>query len=139
MLLQCLLARPSLAAGLPLEIIDPGSFEGRLLLAVAEYCRENPQASGGALIEHFNGTEFAAELASSQAALLEIKLEADNMEVEFHGAVSLWQRKQRKSRLDALTAKANPTTAEQAEMRDLLVQLSELKRIGDAEQKNATI
>ena len=30
-------------------------------------------------------------------------------------------------------------TAEQAEMRDLLVQLSELKRIGDAEQKNATI
>jgi len=139
LLLQCLLARPSLAAGLPLEIIDPGSFEGRMLLAVAEYCRENPKASGGALIEHFNGTAFAAELASSQAALLEIKLEADNMEVEFHGAVSLWQHKQRKSRLDALTAKANPTTAEQAEMRDLLVQLSELKRIGDAKQKNATI
>ena len=139
LLLQCLLARPSLAAGLPLEVIDPGSFEGRMLLAVAEYCRENPQAPGGALIEHFNGTDFAAELASSQAALLETKLEADNMEVEFHGAVSLWQHKQRKSRLDALTAKANPTTAEQAEMRDLLVQLSELKRIGDAKQKNATI
>jgi len=139
LLLQCLLSKPSLAAELPLEIIDPGSFEGRMLLAVAEYCRENPQALGGVLIEHFNGTEFAAEIASSQTALLETKLEADNMEVEFHGAVSLWQHKQRKSRFDALTAKANPTTAEQVEMRDLLVQLSELKRIGDAEQKNATI
>jgi len=61
------------------------------------------------------------------------------MEAEFHGVVALWQHKQRKSRLDALTAKANPTTAEQAEMRDLLVQLSELKRISDANQKNATI
>jgi DNA primase len=139
LLLQCLLAKPLLAVALPSEIVDPGSFEGRMLLAVAEYCRENPEAPGGALIERFKDTEFAATLASSQAALLETKLEADNMEVEFHGAVSLWQRKQRKSRLDALTAKANPTTAEQAEMRDLLVQLNELKRISDAEQKNATI
>jgi len=138
-LLQCLLAKPTLAAGLPQAMLDGNSFDVRMLVAVADFCRRSPQAQGGALIEHFKDTEFAAELASSQAALLETKLEADHMEAEFHGVVALWQHKQRKSRLDALTAKANPTTAEQAEMRDLLVQLSELKRISDANQKNATI
>jgi DNA primase len=139
MLLQCLLAKPALAIGLPLGIVDPGSFEGRMLLAVAEFSRANPDAPSGALIEHFKGTEFAPSLASSQAALLETKLEADHMEAEFHGVVALWQQKQRKSRLDALTAKANPTTAEQVEMRDLVAQLGELKGKSDAGPKNARI
>jgi len=139
MLLQCLLAKPALAVGLPSGIVNPGSFEGRMLLAVAEFSRENPDAPGGALIEHFKDGEFSAALALSQAALLETKLEADHMEAEFLGVVALWQQKQRKNRLDALTAKANPTTAEQVEMRELLTQLSELKGIGVANQKNATI
>jgi len=139
LLLLSLLAKPALAVGLPSGIVDPGSFEGRMLLAVAEFSRKNPDAPGGALVEHFKGTEFAASLASSQAALLETKLEADHMEVEFHGVVALWQQKQRKSRLDALTAKANPTIAEQVEMRDLLVQMSELKGQSETGSKNARI
>jgi DNA primase len=138
-LLQCLLAKPALAVGLPPGMLEGDTFEGRMLAAVAEYCRSSPHAQGGALLEHFKDTEFAPALASGQTGLLETKLEADHMEAEFHGVVALWQHKQRKTRLDALTAKANPTSAEQAEMRDLLVQLSELKRISEATGKNAII
>jgi DNA primase len=139
LLLQCLLAKPALAAGLPSEILDSTSFEGRMMLAVTEFCRENPDASGSVLIERFNGTEFAELLASSQAALLHSKLEAEQMEVEFHGTVALWHQKQTKSKLDALTAKANPTPEEQAEMRELVVQISELKKVPVPSANDATI
>jgi len=138
-LLQCLLAKPTLAAELPPAMLDPGSFEGRMLVAVAEFCHRNPLAHGGAFIEHFAGTEFADMLASSQAALDETKLEADHMEVEFRGLVTLWQQKQRKHRLDALTAKPDPTPEERAEMSSLLVQLNELKGIAETIRNNATI
>ena len=138
-LLQCLLAKPALAEALPQEILDPGSFEGRMLTAVAEFCRRSPQAQGGELIEHFKDSEFAAALASGQAALLETRLEADHMEPEFHGLVANWQYEQRKSRLDALTAKTERTPAEQVEIRDLLVQMSGLKSQSETTSKNAII
>jgi len=124
---------------LPQEILDPGSFEGRMLTAVAEFCRRSPQAQGGELIEHFKDSEFAAALASGQAALLETRLEADHMEPEFHGLVANWQYEQRKSRLDALTAKTERTPAEQVEIRDLLVQMSGLKSQSETASKNAII
>jgi hypothetical protein len=115
------------------------SFEGRMIMAVADFCRLSPQAQGGELIEHFKDSEFSAALASSQAALLETRLEADHMEEEFHGVVALWHQSQRKQRLAALSAKPNPTTEEQAEMRDLVAQLSELQGMSGANRKNATI
>jgi DNA primase len=138
-LLQCLLAKPALAGELPEAMLDAGSFEGRMLIAVADFCRRNPRAQGGELIEQFKDTEFAGVIASGQAALLETRLEADHMEPEFHGMVATWQHEQRKRRLDALTAKANPTAAEQVEMRDLVAQMSELKRKAEVGPKNATI
>jgi len=138
-LLQCLLAKPALAEELPQAVLDADSFEGRMLIAVADFCRSSPQALGGELIEHFKNGEFAAALASSQAALLEIKLEADHMEAEFHGVVALWQERQRKQRLATLTAKSDRTIEEQAEMRDLLAQQSEFKGKSETSQKNATI
>jgi DNA primase len=138
-LLQCLLAKPALAVDLPQGMLEADSFEGRMLIAVADFCRRSPQAQGGELIEHFKNGEFAAMLASSQAVLLEIKLEADNMEAEFHGVVALWHERQNKQRLAALSAKPNPTSEEQAEMRGLLAQLGEFKGKSGANQKNATI
>ena len=138
-LLQCLLAKPALAGRLPQAMLHAESFEGRMIMAVADFCRLSPQAQGGELIEHFKDSEFSAALASSQAALLETRLEADHMEEEFHGVVALWHQSQRKQRLAALSAKPNPTTEEQAEMRDLVAQLSELKGTSGANQKNATL
>jgi DNA primase len=135
-LLQCLLAKPTLARELPDGMLDADSFEGRMLIAVADFCRLSPQAQGGELIEHFKDGEFAAALAESQAALLETKLEADHMEPEFHGVVAHWQIERRKRRLEALTAKAEHTPAEQVEIRDLVAQL---KDQGDSSPKNAII
>ena len=137
MLLQSLLAKPALAAELPQEMLDADSFEGRMLRAVAEFCIRSPEAQGSLLIERFNGTEFADSLAASQAALLMTKLEGDHMEAEFRGAVALWHQKRSKQRLEALTAKADPTPSERAEMRDLLIQLNELKKLAGTPQYDA--
>src|SRR5262249_28802924 len=138
-LLQCLLAKPALAEELPPAMLDSSSFEGRMLIAVADFCRRSPQAQGGELIEHFKDSEFAAALESGQAALLETRLEADHMEPEFHGVVANWRYEQSKSRLDTLIAKAERTPAEQVEIRDLLAQMNERKSQSEASSKNAII
>ena len=135
-LLKCLLAKPTLAAELPEAMLDPASFDGRVLVAVADYCRRNPQAQGGELIEQFKDSEFAAAIASGQAKLLETKLEADHMEPEFRGEITNWQREQRQIRLRVLAAKAEQTPAEQSEIRDLVAQL---KDQSESNPKNAII
>ena len=138
-LLQCLLAKPALAGELPAAMLDPGSFEGRLLIAVADFCRRSPQAQGGELIEHFKDSEFASALETSQAALLETRLEADHMEPEFHGVVANWRYERSKDRLDTLIAKTERTPEEQVEIRDLLAQMNERKSQTEASPKNARI
>ncbi|HZE11557.1 MAG TPA: DNA primase [Burkholderiales bacterium] len=135
-LLQCLLAKPALVAGLPEAMLDAGTFEGRMLIAVADFYRRSPEAQGGELIEHFKDSEFAAALAAGQAALLETKFEGDHMEPEFHGAVASWEREQRKGRLEVLTAKTERTPAEQVEIRDLVAQLKDQSEAGP---KNAIL
>jgi DNA primase len=135
-LLQCLLAKPALARELPQAMLEADSLEGRMLFAVADFCRQNPQAQGGELIEHFKDTEFTAALAAVQAALLETRFEADHMEPEFRGEVANWLYEQRRSRLEALTAKPEQTPAEQVEIRDLVAQLRDQSEAGS---KNATI
>ena len=135
-LLQCLLAKPALARELPQAMLEADSLEGRMLFAVADFCRQNPQAQGGELIERFKDTEFTAALAAVQAALLETRFEADHMEPEFRGEVANWLYEQRRSRLEALTAKPEQTPAEQVEIRDLVAQLRDQSEGGS---KNATI
>jgi DNA primase len=126
-LLRCLLANPALAPELPQDMLDDTSLDGRMLAAVADFCRGSPQALGGELIEHFKDGEFAAELAAEQAKLLESKLDADNMEPEFRGEIANWQREQRQLRLKVLAAKAERTPAEQTEIRNLVAQMGEVK------------
>jgi DNA primase len=126
-LLRSLLANPALAAELPREMFDDATLDGRMLGAVAEFCRRSPQALGGELIEHFKDDEFASELATEQAKLLESKLDADNMEPEFRGEVANWQREQRQLRLTVLAAKAERTPAEQTEIRNLVALMGEVK------------
>jgi DNA primase len=119
-LLRGLLARPSLAAELPGEMIDRKSAEGRVLAAVAEYCRDNPSADANMLLDRFSATEHGAALEASQAALLDPKLD---MEQEFHGAVAAWRHAHKKRRYDALASKSDHTDEERAELRDLLREL----------------
>jgi len=122
-LIRGLLAKPALAKELPAAILDKGSFEGRLLAALASFCQENPDAHGALLIERFKDTEFSEKLASEQAELLQIGLEPEGQEVDFRNAIRRREENQRKQRLSVLTAKTDRTDQEQAEMLDLVFQL----------------
>src|SRR5207249_6731720 len=70
-LLQCMISKPALARELSAELLDQGSLEARALVAVAEFCRENPEVEGNIVVDHFQGTEFRNLLESGQAALLD--------------------------------------------------------------------
>ncbi len=119
-LLQCLISKPALAKELSPELLDQSSPEARALVAVAEFCREKPETEGNIVVDHFQGTEFRSLLESSQAALLDTKLEAEHMEVDFRGALECLQDKQRQQRFEALRVKPGRTPEEEAEMLRLL-------------------
>ena len=119
-LLQCLISKPALARELSAELLDQGSLEARALVAVAEFCRENPEVEGNIVVDHFQGTEFRNLLESGQAALLDTKLEAEHMEIDFRGALERLQDKRRKQRFEALRVKQDRSPEEETEMLRLL-------------------
>src|SRR5207245_9073590 len=57
-LLQWLISKPALAKELSLELVDQSSPEARGLVAIAEFCRENPWVEANIVVDHFQGTEF---------------------------------------------------------------------------------
>jgi DNA primase len=138
-LLQCLLSRPALANDLATELLDQASFEGRALWLVALFCRDNPGVDANIVVDHFRETEFQALLESSHAALMDTKLEAEQMEAEFGGAVAKLRERQKRRRHDALIAKNDRTPEEDAEVKDLMGQLAELKKSQNSPQDNATL
>ena len=119
-LLQCLISKPALARELSTELLDQGSLEARALVAVTEFCRENPEVEGNIVVDHFQGTEFRNLLESGQAALLDTKLETEHMEVDFRGALERLQDKRRKQRFEALRVKQDRSPEEETEMLRLL-------------------
>jgi DNA primase len=119
-LLQCLISKPALAKELSAELLDQASLEGRALVAVVEFCRENPEVEGNIVVDHFQGTEFRNLLESGQAALLDTKLEAEHMEVDFRGALERLRDKRRKQRFEALRVKQDRSPEEETEMLRLL-------------------
>jgi DNA primase len=119
-LLQWLISRPALAKELSLELVDQSSPEARGLVAVAEFCRENPGVEANIVVDHFQGTEFQRLLESGQAALLDTKLEPEQIDVDFRNALVLLQDKRRRQRFEALRVKPDRSPEEEAEMLRLL-------------------
>jgi DNA primase len=119
-LLQWLISRPALAKELSLELVDQSSPEARGLVAVAEFCRENPGVEANIVVDHFQGTEFQRLLESGQAALLDTKLEPEQIDVDFRNALVLLQDKRRHQRFEALRVKPDRSPEEEAEMLRLL-------------------
>ncbi len=138
-LLQCLLSKPGYAKELPAELVDHDSFEGSAILMVAEFCRENPNADGNLVVEHFRETELKVLLESSQAALLDTRFGDEQTGAEFSGAVERLQERQKRKRHDALIAKKERTPQEDAEMLELTGQLGGLRKSPDSSQHNAII
>jgi len=119
-LLQWLISRPALAKELSLELVDQSSPEARGLVAVAEFCRENPGVEANIVVDHFQGTEFQKLLESGQAALLDTKLEPEQIDVDFRNALVLLQDKRRHQRFEALRVKQDRSPEEETEMLRLL-------------------
>ena len=119
-LLQWLISRPALAKELSLELVDQSSPEARGLVAVAEFCRENPGVEANIVVDHFQGTEFQRLLESGQAALLDTKLEPEQIDVDFRNALVLLQDKRRHQRFEALRVKQDRSPEEETEMLRLL-------------------
>jgi DNA primase len=119
-LLQWLISKPALAKELSLELVDQSSPEARGLVAVAEFCRENPEVEANIVVDHFQGTEFQSLLESGQAALLDTKLEPEQIEVDFRNALVLLQDRRRHQRFEALRLKQDRSPEEETEMLRLL-------------------
>ena len=119
-LLQWLISRPVLAKELSLDLVDQNSPEARALVAIAEFCRENPGVEANIVVDHFQGTEFQRLLELGQAALLDTKLEPEQIEVDFRNALLLLQDKRRHQRFEALRVKADRSPEEESEMLRLL-------------------
>jgi DNA primase len=119
-MLQWLISKPALAEELSLDLVDQSSLEARGLVAVAEFCRENPGVEANIVVDHFQGTEFQRLLESGQAALLDTKLEPEQIEVDFRQALVLLQDKRRHQRFEALRVKPDRSPEEESEMLRLL-------------------
>jgi len=135
-LLQWLISRPALAKELSLELVDQSSLETRGLVAVAEFCRENPGVEANIVVDHFQGTEFQRLLESGQAALLDTKLEPEQIEVDFRNALVLLQDKRRHQRFEALRLKQDRSPEEETEMLRLL---RERNQVPAGQSNNAII
>jgi hypothetical protein len=72
------------------------------------------------VVDHFQGTEFQRLLESGQAALLDTKLEPEQIEVDFRKALVLLQDKRRHQRFEALRLKQDRSPEEETEMLRLL-------------------
>ncbi len=119
-LLQWLISKPALAKELSLELVDQSSPEAHGLVVVAEFCRENPGVEANIVVDHFQGTEFQTLLESAQAALLDTKLEPEQIEVDFRNALVLLQDRRRHQRFEALRLKEDRSPEEETEMLRLL-------------------
>ena len=72
-----LLARPGLAAGLDLELVDQELPEGRAIAALAGHCVRAGPVSQALLIDAFAGTPHAGLLERARASMLDF--EADEI------------------------------------------------------------
>jgi DNA primase len=105
-LLRALLALPELAAAVPVELLPPSSAEATALRAVIERLVSaearpfpRPVSSG------FEGAPFYGLLTRLEADLLEFKLEPEDLQAEFGGAVRNWEREAKSREIKEMLAR----------------------------------
>jgi DNA primase len=104
LLLQCLIAQPVLGAQLPADWQGEGA-EGEAVQALLEVLRETDGALGGpALTQYFQGTMHERVLAAAEADMLSWGEEFD-VEGEFAGLMSSFERDRRRHEFQALQVK----------------------------------
>ncbi len=110
-----LMHQPALAA----DVADPAALRGAglaglpLLVDLIEYVQANPGITGGALLEHWRGTEHAGPL--SKLLGQELPIPEDGARREFEDAVGRLRAMTGKSSLDQLLTRASPSQYSEAE------------------------
>lgn len=131
-ILQCVMARPELAAREVFEYESSDYPEGHALAAVLASLREDPVSTQG-LIERFRDTEHAPILDAVCADLLTLNLPEDEIEAHLKHAQLKVQLERIQARLVTLTAPAQTSTAAERssqgeQVLDLLRRKDELQR-----------
>ncbi|HET9352316.1 MAG TPA: DNA primase [Burkholderiales bacterium] len=125
-LLRCVLARPSLAAELDDELLDPEQPETGALRAIAELALEDG-VSGALLVERFQGTEYEQIVFQTQASELTHDLAEDEAGEEFRQIQLALRIKHMHKAIDALNRDAASNPALRPELQRRLQELNQLK------------
>ena len=132
LLLRCVLDQPRLALELPLEFLDTRNAAGAALMALAEFARGAPEASGALISEHFSTGTHARTLAEAQASMMEMQIEGEDQEIEFRHALQRLLARRTQGRMEVLEKKIQAggvSDAEKAEYSSLINKFAALKGV----------
>jgi DNA primase len=105
-LLRCVLARPALAAGLDLDLLDERLAETAALRTVAGWLETEDTPSEAMLIERMQGTEHEAVVFRAQAAMLDHGPAEDSAEPEFRQILLSLHIKRKNEEIETLKLEA---------------------------------
>ena len=125
-LLRCVLAKPALAAGIDYEMLDPRLPETGALRAIAEL-DEAAGASGGLLVDRFEGTEFQQVVFNAQAVVLEQELDAGSAEHDFRQIQLALRIRHMNQEIEALKNRVNADPRLTPELHQRIQELAQLK------------
>ena len=132
-LLRCVLSRPSLAAQVEDELLDPELLETAALRAVAEFAPEEG-VSGAVLVERFQGTEFEQIVFKVMASAMGEEIEegetgGEGVAREFHQIQLALRIKRKNQEIDALTRQVGSSPANPALVAELNQRVKELHQL----------
>jgi hypothetical protein len=124
-LLRCVLAKPALAAGIDYEMLDPRLPETGALRAIAEL--DEAGASGGLLVDRFEGTEFQQVVFNAQAVVLEQELDPGSAEHDFRQIQLALRIRHMNQEIEALKNRVNADPRLTPELHQRIQELAQLK------------
>ena len=116
-LLEYVIVKPALAAGLSGEIIRSENIEAKALLALGEYVRANPDISSEVmLIDHFRGSPYETLLKQVRSELMILGLTPEQAEGGFRDALPGLERRRIHEQLNELQRKNRGGTLSSADI-----------------------
>ena len=135
-LLRALFVKPSLLEEVPLEKLDPSLPEARVLSELAAICRSETGLDADSIIGRLSSPGHVEIIKGVRASLLEVRLEDENIEVEFRGAIRTLRAQHPSPRLKELeqkSASAGLSEQESDEYRRLISEDAALKQSRSAQ------
>ena len=126
-LLRCVLAKPSLAASMELELLDERLAETAALRTIAGWLETEETPSEALLVERMQGSEHEAVVFRAQAAMLDHGPNEDSAEPEFRQIVLSLHIKRKNEEIESLKREAASRPELGAELAKRTKELAALK------------